>query len=659
MALISIQNATLSLGGPLLLDDVTLQIEEGQRVCILGRNGAGKSTFLRVMHGDVPLDTGTVARQQGLRVSMLPQEVPQGISGQVYAVIAEGMGTTGRALAEYHEVSVLLESGDTSPGLDARLQKAQQALDAGDGWTAHQTVQSVINHLKLDAEVEFSRLSGGMKRRVMLARALAAEPDVLLLDEPTNHLDVDSIDWLEEFLLRRMRTLVLITHDRMFLRKVANRIVELDRGHLADWSCDYDTFLERKDGQLHAEQQEWARLDQKLAEEEVWIRKGIKARRTRNMGRVRELYALREERARRRDRLGSVSMQVQEAERSGKLVVEARNLTYTYPDAEKPVIHDASLVISRGDKVGFLGPNGVGKTTMLKLLLGRLEPQSGTVRHGTRLEIAYFDQLRGELDESKSVRDNVANGNDTVEINGIRKHVVGYLKEFLFDPQRIHMPVNCLSGGERNRLLLARLFTRPSNVLVFDEPTNDLDMETLDLLEELLAAYTGTVLVVSHDRAFLNNVVTSTLAFEGEGRVCEYVGGYDDWLRQRPAPATAAVSRAESATKTPDKASDITSDKTAGDGGAGKQKKLTFNEQRELKTLKEDLEALPARLAALEEEQRTLEAAMADPAFYTRDPQGFADATSRLEALEGEQLELLERWEQAEQRVGELEQFRA
>ncbi|UZP67956.1 ATP-binding cassette domain-containing protein [Desulfovibrio mangrovi] len=649
MAMISIQNASLTLGGPLLLDDVTLQIEEGQRVCLLGRNGAGKSTFLRVMHGDVPLDKGIVARQQGLRVSMLPQDVPQGISGQVYGVIAEGMGEAGKALAEYHAVSVLLEAGESSPELSARLQKAQQGLDIGDGWTAHQTVQSVINHLKLDAEAEFASLSGGMKRRVMLARALAAEPDVLLLDEPTNHLDVDSIDWLEEFLLRRVRTLVLITHDRMFLRKVANRIIELDRGHLADWSCDYDTFLERKDGQLHAEQQEWARLDQKLAEEEVWIRKGIKARRTRNMGRVRDLYALREERAKRRERLGTVSMQVQEAERSGQLVVEARNLTYTYPDADKPVISDASLVISRGDKVGLLGPNGVGKTTMLKLLLGRLQPQSGTVRHGTRLEIAYFDQLRAELDDSKSVRDNVANGNDTVEINGARKHVVGYLKEFLFDPQRIHMPVSCLSGGERNRLLLARLFTKPSNVLVFDEPTNDLDMETLDLLEELIAGYSGTVLVVSHDRAFLNNVVTSTLAFEGNGRVCEYVGGYDDWLRQRPEPVAQAVPR-ESAKKA--------ASKSAEEGGAGRQKKLSFNEQRELSALREELEALPARVAALEEEQHTLEADMADPGFYTRDPQGFAAATDRLQELEMEQLDLLERWEAAEQRVAELEQFR-
>lgn len=655
MALISIQNASLSLGGPLLLDSVTLHIEEGQRVCLLGRNGAGKSTFLKVMYGDIPLDNGVVTRQQGVRVAMLPQEVPQHIAGTVYAVIAEGMGESGKALAAYHESSVAVEQGDDSHAMLERMQKAQQTLDAGQGWTAHQTVQSVINHLKLNADDEFSRLSGGMKRRVMLARALACEPDVLLLDEPTNHLDIDSIDWLEEFLLRYVRTLVLITHDRMFLRKVANRIVELDRGHLADWSCDYDTFLERKDAQLHAEQQEWARLDQKLAEEEVWIRKGIKARRTRNMGRVRDLYALREERTKRRERLGSVSMQVQEAERSGKLVVEARNLVYTYPDAAEPVIRDASLVISRGDKVGLLGPNGVGKTTMLKLLLGKLQPQSGSVRHGTRLEIAYFDQLRGELDESKSVRENVANGNDTVEIEGKRKHVVGYLKEFLFDPQRIHMPVNCLSGGERNRLLLARLFTRPSNVLVFDEPTNDLDMETLDLLEELLAAYSGTVLVVSHDRAFLNNVVTSTLAFEGNGRVVEYVGGYDDWLRQRPAPVTRTDA---DAVESPEPAKNAGAAEAAA-GGAGKQRKLTFNEQRELAALREELAALPGTIDALEQEQKTLEEAVADPTFYSRDPEGFSRSTERLGELELEQLAVLERWEIVEARLAELEACRA
>ncbi len=656
MALISIQGARLNLGGPQLLDDVTMHIEEGQRVCLLGRNGAGKSTFLKVMHGDIPLDDGTVARQQGLRVAMLPQDVPQGISGHVYAVIAQGMGRTGEALAAYHQALLEMEEGTPTHEASERLQAAQQTLDALHGWGAHQTVQSVINHLKLQADVEFSSLSGGMKRRVMLARALASEPDMLLLDEPTNHLDIESIDWLEEFLLRYVRTLVLVTHDRMFLRKVANRIVELDRGHLADWSCDYDTFLERKDDQLHAEQQEWARLDQKLAEEEVWIRKGIKARRTRNMGRVRELYALREERAKRRERMGSVSMQVQDAERSGKLVVEVQGLSYTYPGAASPVIQDASFVISRGDKVGLLGPNGVGKTTMLKLLLGRLEPQVGTVRHGTRLEVAYFDQLRAELDDSKSVRDNVADGNDTVEIGGKRKHVVGYLKEFLFDPQRIHMPVNCLSGGERNRLLLARLFTKPSNVLVFDEPTNDLDMETLDLLEELLGSYAGTVLVVSHDREFLNNVVTSTLAFEGGGRVVEYVGGYDDWVRQRPVRTPERGAEREPRSRKEEGAASGTAE-TGGDAGQ-RRRKLTFNEQRELARLRDERDAMPEATAGLEKEQRQLETALSDPDFYTRDPEGFASATVRIEELEMLLLEALEQWEAMDARIAELEACR-
>ncbi len=660
MALISIHDVSLSLAGPQLLSGVSLQIEEGQRVCLLGRNGAGKSTFLKLMHGDVKPDAGNVARQQGIRVGMLPQDVPQHIAGRVYSVIAEGAGDEGRALSAYHDAALRLESESSGPEAEAAqrvMREAQQVLDDGNGWELHSTVQSVINHLHLPQDVHFDTLSGGMKRRVLLARALAAQPDVLLLDEPTNHLDTDSIDWLEEFLLRRVRTLVLITHDRMFLRKVANRIVELDRGHLADWSCDYDTFLERKEGQLHAEQQEWSRLDQKLAEEEVWIRKGIKARRTRNMGRVRELIALREERAKRRDRLGSVSMQVQEAERSGKLVVEAQNLTYTYPDAGQPVIRDVSVVISRGDKVGLLGPNGVGKTTFLKLLLGKLTPDSGSVRHGTRLEVAYFDQLRDELDETRSIRDNVADGNDTVEIYGRRKHVVGYLKEFLFDPERLHMSVSSLSGGERNRLLLARLFTRPSNVLVFDEPTNDLDMETLDLLEELLAQYTGTVLVVSHDREFLNNVVTSTLAFEGGGRVHEYVGGYDDWLRQRPVSKQEKKSGGgEQAAEAPalPAVHESTHQMASPQNSSGKPRKLGFNEQRELDALRKELTALPAKLEALETEQRELEAAMADPAFYSRDPQGFASATERLTQMEEEQLALLERWEAAEQRVAEL-----
>lgn len=654
MALLSIRDVSLNLSGPQLLDGVHLQIEEGQRVCLLGRNGMGKSTFMKVMHGEMVPDSGDVIRQQGLKIGMLPQEVPQDITGSVFAVVASGLGRTGEALSRHHDASVGLEQGEASAeqntALTAVLEDAQYQLDSEGGWESYATIRSVLNHLKLEPDVEFLTLSGGVKRRVMLARALASEPDILLLDEPTNHLDVESISWLEEFLLRYVRTLVLVTHDRAFMRKVANRIVELDRGHLADWQCDYDTFLQRKEQLLAAEEKEWDRFDKKLAEEEAWIRQGIKARRTRNMGRVRSLVAMREERNKRRDRLGTVSMQVQEAERSGKLVVEAKGISYRYPDAapeKQPVVEDFSCVISRGDKVGLIGPNGVGKTTLLRLLLGELEPVCGTIRHGTRLEISYFDQLRGTLDEQASVRHNVANGDDTVVINGRPKHVVGYLKEFLFDPERVQMPVHSLSGGERNRLLLAKLFTLPSNVLVLDEPTNDLDVETLDLLEALLVEYSGTVLVVSHDRAFLDNVVTSTIAFDGHGSVMEYVGGYTDWLRQRG-------SRGEQSEEKQEKPRKEASAQE--EGGA---RKRTYNEQRELIALQEELAALPERIEALEQEQSTLEAKLTEPDFYTRDPQAFAAAGERLEQLEAEQLGLLERWEGAEQRVEELELYRS
>ena len=641
MALLSIQNVSLTLGGPQLLSGVGLQIEEGQRVCLLGRNGAGKSTFMKVMFGDIKPDSGEVTRQQGLKVAMLSQEVPEDITGNVYSVVASGLGDLGKALAAYHDASALLDTGNDADAALAAMSSAQQVLDEKGGWDLHQKIQTVVNHLKLNADAEFSSLSGGVKRRTMLARALASEPDLLLLDEPTNHLDVESITWLEEFLLRYVKSLVLITHDRMFLRKVANRIVELDRGHLADWSCDYDTFLRRKEEVLHAEEEEWRRMDQKLKEEEVWIRKGIKARRTRNMGRVRALQDLRKERAKRRERSGNVGMAVQEADRSGKVVVKAEHITYTYPDATTPVINDFSTVVSRGDKIALIGPNGVGKTTLLRLLLGELVPQVGSVTDGTKLEVAYFDQLRNILDEKKSVRDNVANGNDTVEIGGTRKHVVGYLKDFLFDPERMNMTVDTLSGGERNRLLLAKLFTQPCNVLVLDEPTNDLDVETLELLEAQLVEFSGTVLIVSHDRAFVNNVVTSTLAFEGNGIIHEYVGGYDDWLRQRPEQGAAKAEKK--------------AEKPAPKKAASKPKKRSYNEQRELDMLKKELEAIPASLEALEEEQGQLEEKMADPTLYSAHPEEFEKTTARHEAVGVELEELMLRWEEVEGRVAELE----
>jgi ATP-binding cassette subfamily F protein uup len=646
MALLSIQNVSLTLSGPQLLSGVSLQIEEGQRVCLLGRNGAGKSTFMKLMFGDIKPDSGVVARQQGLKIAMLSQEVPEDITGNVYSVVASGLGELGVALAEYHDASVLLDTGDDADAALAAMSKAQQVLDAKGGWELHQKIQTVINHLKLNADAEFSSLSGGVKRRTMLARARASEPDLLLLDEPTNHLDVESITWLEEFLLRYVKSLVLITHDRMFLRKVANRIVELDRGHLADWSCDYDTFLVRKEEVLHAEDEEWRRMDQKLKEEEIWIRKGIKARRTRNMGRVRALQDLRKERAKRRERSGNVGMAVQVADRSGKVVVKAEHVTYTYPDATQPVIKDFSTIVSRGDKVALIGPNGVGKTTLLRLLLGELTPQVGSIHHGTKLEIAYFDQLRNVLDEEKSVRDNVADGNDTVEIGGVRKHVVGYLKDFLFDPERMNMTVNTLSGGERNRLLLAKLFTQPCNVLVLDEPTNDLDVETLELLEAQLVEFSGTVLIVSHDRAFVNNVVTSTLAFEGDGVVNEYVGGYDDWQRQRPSLEVE---------KNSDKK--VAQEKAQAKKDAEKPKKISYNEQRELDMLRKELDEIPVTLENMEEEQVTLEAKLADPQLYASSPEEFEKTTARLEALASEQEAVMLKWEEAEARVEELAQF--
>lgn len=646
MALLSIQNVSLTLSGPELLSGVSLQIEEGQRVCLLGRNGAGKSTFMKLMFDDIKPDGGVVARQQGLKVAMLSQEVPDAITGNVYSVVASGLGELGEALAAYHDASVLLDTGNDTDAALAAMSEAQHVLDERGGWELHQKIQTVTNHLKLNPDAEFSSLSGGVKRRTMLARALASEPDLLLLDEPTNHLDVESITWLEEFLLRYVKSLVLITHDRMFMRKVANRIVELDRGHLADWSCDYDTFLVRKEEVLHAEDEEWRRMDQKLKEEEIWIRKGIKARRTRNMGRVRALQDLRKERAKRRDRSGNVGMAVQVADRSGKVVVKADHVTYTYPDAINPVIKDFSTIVSRGDKVALIGPNGVGKTTLLRLLLGELVPQVGTIKDGTKIEVAYFDQLRNVLNEEMSVRDNVANGNDTVEIGGVRKHVVGYLKDFLFDPERMNMTVNTLSGGERNRLLLAKLFTQPCNVLVLDEPTNDLDVETLELLEAQIVEFAGTVLIVSHDRAFVNNVVTSTLAFEGDGVINEYVGGYDDWQRQRQdIDAENAVSK-----KT-------VQEKTESKKEADKPKKLTYNEQRELTQLRKELEEIPAKLESMEEEQGAIEAKLADPKFYTNSPKEFDESTDRLESLAEEQEAVMLRWEEVEARIAELAQF--
>ncbi len=499
MALFSLRSVSLSFGGPRLLDQVDWQVERGERVCLLGRNGEGKSTLLRLIRGELEPDDGQVIRQQGLHVARLPQEVPEERGLTVANVVAEG----------------LPESLDHHDADDYR-------------------VATILSRMTLDPGAFFENLSSGMKRRVLLAQSLVAEPDVLLLDEPTNHLDIDAIRWLEDFLLRYGGTLIFVTHDRAFLGRLATRIVELDRGNLYDFAGDYATFVKRKEDVLAAEERQNELFDKRLAQEEVWIRKGIEARRTRNEGRVRALKAMRDAHRKRRDRQGVASIQVQEAERSGNLVIAADGVDFSYDG--RPVIQDLTTTILRGDKVGIIGPNGSGKTTLLRLLLDQLPPRAGTIRHGTNLEVAYFDQLKATLDEEKTVQQNVSDY-DTIVINGQPRHILGYLRDFLFLPERSRSLVKVLSGGERSRLLLAKLFTKPSNVLVLDEPTNDLDVETLELLEGLLVDYAGTVLLVSHDRAFLNDVVTSILAIETDGRVKEYDGGYDDYVRQQPAEA--------------------------------------------------------------------------------------------------------------------------
>ncbi|HHC25646.1 MAG TPA: ATP-binding cassette domain-containing protein, partial [Desulfobacterales bacterium] len=582
MALITIRDVSMAFGGPLLLDHVSLQIEQGERICLLGRNGAGKSTLMKLINGDMPPDGGNILRHQGVSVARLDQEVLRTVSGAVFDVVAGGL--------EKHQ-------NDTHNTEDEE-------------WQKHQRAENIISRMKLDADMNFEALSAGLKRRVLLARALACSPDILLLDEPTNHLDIDAINWMEDFLFRHVNTLVFVTHDRMFLQRLATRIIELDRGKLGSWLCDYETFLKRKQADIETEAKQWALFDKKLSKEEVWIRQGIKARRTRNEGRVTALEKMREIRRTRTERTGAARMRTQEAERTGKLVIEAKHLNYGY--GGRPVICDFSTTIMRGDKIGIIGPNGSGKTTLLQLLLDRLSLQEGTVRHGTRLQISYFDQLRARLDEDKTVEENIGDGNDRIIINGNPRHIIGYLKDFLFSPDRARSPVRILSGGERNRLLLAKLLTKPSNVLVMDEPTNDLDAETLELLEELLLDYPGTLLLVSHDRVFLNNVVTSTLVFEGEGQISEYVGGYDDWLRQRKPNMP------------------VKAEKTPAKGEKSKPRrngpqKMSYKGQREL-------EALPQRIEEMEEEQQQLYQTMADPTFYQQGGGEIAKAKDRLKA---------------------------
>jgi len=627
MPLLTLRDVTLSYGAAPLLDHINLAIEPGERLCLVGRNGAGKSTLMKMILGQVLPDSGEVVRSGELRVAILEQAVPADTSGSVFDVVAGGLGNMGEQVRRYHRaVHDLTERPDDARAM-TELERAQQALEAGGGWSLEQRVETVISRLDLPADAQFKALSGGLKRRVLLGRALVTEPDLLLLDEPTNHLDIEAIDWLEEFLLDFGGSLLFITHDRAFLRRLATRIIELDRGQLTDWPGDYDTYLRRKQEALETEARANALFDKKLAQEEAWIRQGIKARRTRNEGRVRALKALRAERAERRLRMGTTQMDIQAADRSGRMVIEAEGVSFHYDG--KAVIRDFSSLILRGDKVGIVGPNGAGKTTLLRLLLGQLKPDSGHVRLGTNLEVAYFDQHRAVLDEEASVADNVGEGRDRLDINGESKHVLSYLQDFLFEPARARQPVKALSGGERNRLLLAKLFTRPANLLVLDEPTNDLDAETLDLLEERLGDFPGTVLVVSHDRAFLDNVATSIIAFEGDGVVNEYVGGYEDWLRQRPssrraAPATQAI---EKPVPVPEK--------------APKAKKLSYKDQRELALL-------PGRIEALEKEQASLTETLGDAAFYQQPAQKITEAQQRMAQIEAELAQCFERWAKLE-----------
>ena len=624
MTVLTLHNISLSYGLPPLLEDLNLSLEKGERVCLIGRNGTGKTSLLRILAGEIEADAGQRVLSDGARVALLQQEIPTGLEGRVFDVVASGLGDVGELVRRYHESSRDVAEG--KPGALDRLTALQHRLEAQGGWDIEQQVEMVISRLGLDPDVGFETLSGGLQRRVLLARALVCEPDLLLLDEPTNHLDIDAIAWLEDFLAGFSGALLFITHDRLFLRRLATRILELDRGSLTDWPGDYDNYLRRREERLHAESLSNARFDRKLSEEEVWIRQGIKARRTRNEGRVRALEAMRADRQRRRELTGQARMLLQEAERSGRLVVEAEAVSYAWEDW--PVIRDFSSLILRGDRVGIIGPNGSGKSTLLKLLLGDLEPSAGTIRRGTGLQVAYFDQMRGQLNEDKSVQDNVAGGSDKISVGGTSKHVLSYLKDFLFAPERARQPVKALSGGERNRLLLAKLFTRPANVLVLDEPTNDLDAETLELLEELLQEFRGTLLLVSHDRALLDNVVTSTLVLEGDGTVREYVGGYTDWLRQRPPPLPAAAPKRAVPPATASRP-------------RPRPERLSYNERREL-------EALPGQIEALDAEIEALHERLSDAGLYQQGGDAVAKATARVQEVEQALETAYARWEELE-----------
>lgn len=590
MALLNLQNITLSFGSAPLFDSINLQIHKGEKITLLGRNGAGKTTFMKLINGEIEADSGELIREKGLKTALLTQEVPMSLPGTIYDVI-EGTSIHSKIHHDSFE----------------EQKKLQQ-------------IEITLSLLDIDRNLIYKDLSAGMKRRTLLGRAIVNEPDILLLDEPTNHLDIEFIMWLEEFLVRYNGTVFFVTHDRTFMQKIANRIIELDRGKIFDWKCDYTTFLSRKEAWLESEEVQNSLFDKKLGKEEVWIRKGIKARRTRNEGRVRALKKMREERAMRREVIGSVKMDIQKTEISGKMVFEADDVSFAYGDAK--IIKNFSTRIIRGDRLGIIGPNGCGKTTLLKLLLGEIKPDSGKIKSGARIETAYFDQMRNILDEEKTIKENVTDGNEIISFNGKNKHVIGYLQDFLFPPDRVDIKVNLLSGGEKNRLLLAKLFAKPANLLILDEPTNDLDIETIELLEDLLIDYEGTILLVSHDRSFLNNVVAGTIVFEGSGIFTEYAGGYDDWLIQKK-PAKAGIEKIK---------------KTDREKKPVEKTKLTFNEVKELASLPKLIENKESRV-------KEIFGIMADPGFYQKKGDSVNEIKAELEKTEEDIETLYKRWD--------------
>ena len=637
MALVSMQNVSLSFTGTKILEDLNVQIEKGQRICLLGRNGVGKTTLLRTLAGELKPDSGSVQVGQGVKVAYFSQTIPQNLSKKAYYIVAEGLGEKGLLALKYHNAEKAIQTA-YSIEVSNELEICREKLDKNDAWDSLDKIGKILSLMNIDGDWDYDALSGGQKRRVILASALVCGPDVILLDEPTNHLDIETIAWLEDFLLRLSTTLVFVTHDRMLLRRLATRIIELDRGKLYDWNCDYDTFLRRKADVLAAEEKDWERFDKKLAQEEVWIRRGIEARRTRNEGRVRALKKMREERKQRRERIGMAKMKLIKSADSGYEVIEADNISFSY--GEKQIIKDFSIRIVRGDKIGIVGANGCGKTTLVKLLLGELKPNSGTIDLGTNLQIIYFDQLRAQLDENKTVWENVSPDSDQVILNGKPQHIVGYLQNFLFSPERAKTKISVLSGGEKNRVLLAKLFVSPANLLVLDEPTNDLDIETLELLEEMISDFQGTVLLICHDRTFLNNVVSSTLVFAENGEIKEIVGGYDEWLQERKIQAEEKALQMEEAKNQRIEAKNAENHQSVSNNQ--KPKKLSFKE-------KQELAALPKMIEDAEKEVADIQARMADPLFY-KSGENPNLLNKRIAELEDAQLIYMERLEELQAR---------